>query len=397
MAGHFAKIVAGNPYLIAQTAWENLPPSEKTSLTEQELKSQEWAPLDRRRFRIEPESYRTESLMANVGALRLSRNTHNRAKQTTIRAPGVDGFAISMIERGAGGLILPGSDKPVIGNATTGLIYSVAPATRLTASDQQSRLYLRLPTAFVRRKLEAVLDGQQVGSIAFQPVFDQTRGAGATIRRLSDFLFAELQHSDTLLTNEIVIRSFEENLALCLLLGLPHNYSERLRRQKAAAAPGNVRRAEAFMEANASMPLSIAEIAEAAGCGVRALQIAFRRFRGTTRGGYCSRPDWNRRERRCCAPAKRNRWPGSPLSTASAVRPSSPASFGANMASIRRSCCGRGAASSPDSTTPPPMAWRKGFARTHRADSENKFVLRLSDSLFIATARDQPGSRKRSR
>ena len=41
-------------------------------------------------------------------------------------------------------------------------------------------------------------------------------------------------------------------------------------------------RAEAFMRANASLPLSIAEIAEAAGCGVRALQIAFQRFRGTT-------------------------------------------------------------------------------------------------------------------
>ena len=36
------------------------------------------------------------------------------------------------------------------------------------------------------------------------------------------------------------------------------------------------------MRANAAMPLTIAEIAEAAGCGVRALQIAFQRFRGTT-------------------------------------------------------------------------------------------------------------------
>ena len=36
------------------------------------------------------------------------------------------------------------------------------------------------------------------------------------------------------------------------------------------------------MRANAAMPLTIAEIAEAAGCGVRALQIAFNRFRGTT-------------------------------------------------------------------------------------------------------------------
>jgi AraC-like DNA-binding protein len=282
LPGYFIKIEVGNPHLIPQTVWENLPPSEKTLLAEHEFRSQEWAPLDRRRFRIEPESYRTQSLMATVGALRLSRNSHNCAKETTVRAPGMDGFAISLIERGAGRLILPGSHEPVIGNATMGLIYSGVPGTRLTASDRQSRLFLRLPTMLLRRKLEALLDGQQVDSIEFQPMFDQTRGAGATVRRMSDFLFAELEHSDTLLTNEIAIRSFEENLALCLLLGLPHNYTGSLQRQNAAAAPGNVRRAEAFIEANACLPLSVAEIAEAAGCGVRALQIAFHRFRGTT-------------------------------------------------------------------------------------------------------------------
>ena len=66
------------------------------------------------------------------------------------------------------------------------------------------------------------------------------------------------------------------------MLGLPHNYTQRLARQKAAAAPGNVKRAEAFMRANAGTALTIAEIADAAGCGVRALQIAFHRFRGAT-------------------------------------------------------------------------------------------------------------------
>jgi AraC-like DNA-binding protein len=141
---------------------------------------------------------------------------------------------------------------------------------------------LRLPTALLRQKLETLLDGKRVGSVEFQPTFDQTSGAGATIRRMSDFLFAELEHSDTLLTNEIAIRSFEENLALGLLLGLSHTYTERLARQKAAASPGNVKRAEAFMRANATVPLTVAEIAEAAGCSVRALQIAFHRFRGTT-------------------------------------------------------------------------------------------------------------------
>ena len=75
-------------------------------------------------------------------------------------------------------------------------------------------------------------------SIEFQPMFDQMRGAGATIRYMLDFLFDELERSDTLLTNEIAIHSFEENLALCLLLGLPHHYTERLQWQKTPAAPG---------------------------------------------------------------------------------------------------------------------------------------------------------------
>src|SRR6516164_1341879 len=198
------------------------------------------------------------------------------------RRPRVDSFVIGLNDWGGGQLVLPGSHEPVIGNATTGVIYGVEPRTRAIGSDLHGRLLLRLPARLLRRKLETLLDGQQVEAIEFQPTFDQTHGAGATIRRMSDFLFPELEHSDTLLTNEIAIRSFEDNLALCLLLGLPHNYTERLGRQRAAAAPGNVRRAEAFMRANAGMPLTIAEIAEAAGCSIRALQIAFHRFRGTT-------------------------------------------------------------------------------------------------------------------
>jgi len=112
-------------------------------------------------------------------------------------------------------------------------------------------------------------------------MFDQRRGAGATIRRMTHSLFAELAESDSLLTNELAIRSFEEHLALCLLLGLPHSHSERLLRQRASAAPANVKRAEEFMHANAREPLTIEAVADAAGCSVRALQLAFRRFRGT--------------------------------------------------------------------------------------------------------------------
>jgi AraC-like DNA-binding protein len=281
LPGHFTRIEVGDPHLIPQAVWESLPPGQKVVLTERNFSSQEWEPLDQRRFRIERESYRTEFSFANIGALGLSRITNSQATRMSIGPPGVDVFAVSMIERGASQLVFPGMHEPETGNATMGYIYRGEPGLRATASGQ-SRLLLRLPTALLQQKLEALLDGQKIETIAFRPMFDQTRGAGATIRRMFDFLFAELEHPDTLLTNQIAIRSFEDNLALCILLGLPHNYTERLQGQKAAAAPGNVHRAEAFMRANTGTPLTIAEIAEAAGCGIRALQIAFHHFRGTT-------------------------------------------------------------------------------------------------------------------
>ena len=55
------------------------------------------------------------------------------------------------------------------------------------------------------------------------------------------------------------------------------------------------------MRANAQAPLTIAEIANAAGCSVRALQMAFRCFRETTpMRALLTGPGWSRREPSCC-------------------------------------------------------------------------------------------------
>ena len=103
------------------------------------------------------------------------------------------------------------------------MIYSDEPLFQAVTSDDNSRLMLTLPAAMLQQKLQALLDGAQLESVALPSVFDVTRGAGATIRRMLGSLFAELEHSDSLLSNNIVIRSCEEHLALCLLLGLPHS------------------------------------------------------------------------------------------------------------------------------------------------------------------------------
>jgi AraC-like DNA-binding protein len=283
MPGRFTDLEVRDPKLITPISWDLLPSWEKAVVDKRGfVNSREWAPLDQRRFRIEPENYRTEYSIANLGRLRAHRIADSLAMQLTIRLPAVDVVRIVMFERGGARFILPGGGEPAIADPSVGAAYSDEPSFQAISSDGDSRLMLTLPAGLLRHKLLALLDGEQVGSVAFRPLFDATRGSGATIRRMLASLFAELEHSDWLLTNEVAIQSFEEHLALSLLLGLPHSHSERLLRQRTAAAPANVKRAEEFMRANASSPLTIEAIANAGGCSIRSLQMAFRRFRGTT-------------------------------------------------------------------------------------------------------------------
>jgi AraC-like DNA-binding protein len=280
MPGRFTQLEMRNPYLIAETVWNSLPLSEKTSITD--ASAMEWAPLDRKRFRAEPESYRTEYSYAKFGGMYAVHVTDARATQFRIQSTAIEAVWIIMFERGSGRLLLPGSKEPAIGNAVTGLIRDNETGISSAVSDGSSRLGLWVPASLLYQRLEALMDGERVKFVRFSSEFDQGRGAGATIRRMLDSLFGELAQPDSLLTNEVAIQSYEEHLALSLLLGLRHNHSERILRQRAAAAPANVKRAEEFMRANAREPVTIEAVANAAGCSIRALQLAFRRFRGTT-------------------------------------------------------------------------------------------------------------------
>jgi len=282
MFGNFTTVEVADPHQTSRLIWESLPAEEKAVEDENHACAREFAAVDWRRFQSEPEGFRSQILFTSAREMRATRVVNTRATQYITRPPGMEYYCVSLIERGTSQLRLPGSDEPVVGDEETGLIISDEPGTRFAASDDSIRFNLWVPPRCLRNRLEVLLDGQNVKSFAFQPAFDQRRGPGATIRNMLDFLFAELGRADSLLANEIARRTFEDNLALCLLLGLPHSHTERLLQQRSAAAPRHVRRAEEFMRANTSAPLTIADIAQAAGCSIRALQMAFDRFRGTT-------------------------------------------------------------------------------------------------------------------
>lgn len=165
---------------------------------------------------------------------------------------------------------------------TSGLIYVGTPGSRFRTTDNNSRLNIWIPAAALEQRLTALLGGALREPIAFAPTIDWLSEGGQRIRRLIRLLCEELAASPPSLSHDLARRSFEDLFIYSLLLALEHNYSDRIAQLTRAPAPRTVRRAEAFMHAHADQSVTVHEIAEAAGCSVRALQVGFRQFRGTT-------------------------------------------------------------------------------------------------------------------
>ncbi len=163
-----------------------------------------------------------------------------------------------------------------------GLIYPGTSGTRFRTTDDNDRLNVWLPAASLERRLATLLDAPVRDAITFAPTIDWWSDAGQHVSRLIRLLCEELATPPPFLGNHVVSRSFDDLFIYSILQHLPHNYSERLAQQTRAPAPRTVHRAEAFMHEHAGQSVAVHEIANAAGCSVRALQLGFRRFRDTT-------------------------------------------------------------------------------------------------------------------
>jgi hypothetical protein len=136
--GHFTRIAVADPHETSRLLWRNLPAKETALLDEREVRSRLYEALDRRRFRLEPESFGGEFAIAHVGAVRTSRIVTSGATQFTIGVPGLDACCVSVAERGASRLTRPGAGEPAIADARGGLIFAGEPRTSYAAEGAAS-------------------------------------------------------------------------------------------------------------------------------------------------------------------------------------------------------------------------------------------------------------------
>lgn len=150
-------------------------------------------------------------------------------------------------------------------------------------SADSRRMHVRIERAAIE-SLCAQLTGRSLHRpLIFQPSIDSRSAAYA---HWLDALRQLLGYVRSPSASPLFLRRLEETVMLMLLTEHPHNYSERLCARTPLPAPRHVKAAEEYMRTNAKSPLTLSDIARAAGISLRTLTQGFRQYRATTPMNY---------------------------------------------------------------------------------------------------------------
>jgi len=174
-------------------------------------------------------------------------------------------------------------DLPTAPGVAASLLSPTVP-TRMDWQDDCAQLILLVERRLVEQRA-AALAGKPVQAVEFDPAVDLAAPAGqalhAQVEHLADL--AEQLGPDRRLP-PLAAADLREALLDALLNGQPHGLSAAIAvfAGRADNLPCALRRARDFLHANATEPLDLADLADAAGTGIRALQLGFRRHFGTS-------------------------------------------------------------------------------------------------------------------
>lgn len=138
--------------------------------------------------------------------------------------------------------------------------------------------------------LRDYLGRDRIDTIKLAPSLDLGRGLGAQWWHLTSALALwGLESSDSLPTHPELKKSLSSAIMTGFLLASDHQYRDALDAWIQPAPSAIVRRAIDIIERHAAEPLSVVELAAEVGCGVRALQLSFRKQLDLTPAEYIRR------------------------------------------------------------------------------------------------------------
>jgi AraC-like DNA-binding protein len=131
----------------------------------------------------------------------------------------------------------------------------------------------------------AKLEGSEDLAFSMMETLDMKRPAVQSFARHTAFIWSEILRGGPILSSPLVARESSNLLSLLLVLAARESDQEP-KKAHLTGSPTGVRRAEEYLVANLSDPISIGDVAVVAGMSARNLSREFRRHRGTTIKGF---------------------------------------------------------------------------------------------------------------
>ena len=141
--------------------------------------------------------------------------------------------------------------------------------------DGAETLGLRLDHALVTRELAMLLGREPDGPVAFDFALDLTAPKTGALRAVIDTLLTQFDSGHEVFEHPALRLSQVRTFVTSLLLTHRHSFSDELRHGHSPLRPRNLRAALGYIEAHLAEPMTLSDIARAAGCSARTLNDTF--------------------------------------------------------------------------------------------------------------------------
>ncbi len=209
-----------------------------------------------------------------------------------IQFPEPDHVRVQFHHAGVGATWIGGILAPV----TSSQACITSTAAEFDFDNDFQQVVWRVSKDFLRKKLASLTDAPLTGELAFDHQLDLDKPKSQLLTKLLGCTIhaAESLHADP---GGIVLGELEQALVSAFLAASVHRYRDHLEGRVPAAAPWQVRRAEAYIAAHWDKPLEIDTVAEVTGASVRSIFRAFKQSRGYTPFEFAKRLRLNQARR----------------------------------------------------------------------------------------------------
>ena len=159
------------------------------------------------------------------------------------------------------------------------VVISPGEPLNIVSDPKFQRLVLTVKSESLAGKLSAIVGESCNDVLKFEPAQNYALPSARALR--SHFLFLiETMNASVAPIPKIVLAEFEQTLIVSFLHANRNNYSHLLEQAPPAVGSWQVRRAEEYIEANCRQAITLEDLRDAGGAGVRCLSQAFRGARG---------------------------------------------------------------------------------------------------------------------